>query len=51
MLSFIPFLCPFDDILIGIVLGVLGVLGWYKNRKWCKKKCICSCHSDKKDVK
>lgn len=47
MIAFIPFLCPWDDILILMLFPALGI--WLKTKfKWCRKKdCHCKCHDPK----
>lgn len=49
MIAFIPLLCPWDDIAIGIILVLFPASAlaiWLRKRlKWCKKDCGCKCHN------
>ena len=50
MLAIIPFLCPFDDIALVIIVLLCPAFGlWLKKKfKWCKKSCDCACHDQLK---
>lgn len=48
--ALIPFLCPFDDVIILLLVVLFPAFGvWLKNKfkKRCKKSCECKCHQDK----
>jgi len=51
LLAFIPLLCPWDDIVLGIIIALFPTCAlalWVKKRfKWCKKPCGCKCHDQK----
>lgn len=48
MFALIPGLCPFDDIIIGILVLMFPAFGvWLKRKfKWCRKSCKCNCHNE-----
>jgi hypothetical protein len=52
MIAFIPGLCPFDDIIIWILVILFPAFGFWlkRNLKWCKKDCKCTCHDEKSKI-